>query len=164
MTEPAHKPRKFPLGEAIGIGALVISGLGLWNSWQSGKEGPAEVVERKAAVPLVLRGKVEEDGKRIAISPVEQSHAIDSLSFVFPGGTTVGVGSDGVLEADEVQDAMPDPDEKKGDGQVTATVTAQYVETGTERTAKRRYAISYRWEGGGLLSGKKLRLTGFRRA
>ena len=164
MTEPVKKPRSFPLGEVIALGALVVSGLGLWNSWKGEKTGPTEVIERKVAVPLVMRGTVGDEGKRIVIAPVDESHSLDSISMDFPGGTTVAVGSDGVLEAGKVEDAMPDPDEKKGDGTVIAMLSAQYFDAGKERTAKRRYAISYRWENSGLLGGKKLRLTGFRRA
>lgn len=164
MTDPAPRPRKFPVAETIGLGALVISGLGLWNSWQSGKPAPTEVIERKQAVPLILRAHVEDEGKRLVISPVESSHALESLDMVFPGGTAISVGSDGVLNSDEVQDSIPDPEDRRGDNRVVAQVTAHYVEAGTERTSKRRYAIAYRWEGGGLLSGKKLRLTGFTRA
>jgi hypothetical protein len=164
MTEPVKKSKGFPFGEVIGLGALIISGLGLYNSWQNGKTGPTEVIERKVAVPFVLRGTVEDEGRSIRLAPADEAHSLDSLSLAFPGGTTVAVGSDGLLEAGEVADAMPDPEEKNGDGTVTATVSAQYFEAGSERTSKRRYAISYRWEGGGLLSGKKLRLTGFRRA
>lgn len=164
MTDPAPKSRKFPVAETVGIGALVISGLGLWNSWQSGKPAPTEVIERKQAVPLVLRGHVEDEGRKLVISPVEASHALESLDLGFPGGTTINVGGDGVLTSDEVRDSIPDPDDRKGDGRVLTQVTAHYVEAGTERTSKRRYAIAYRWEGGGLLSGKKLRLTGFARA
>jgi hypothetical protein len=164
MTEPGPKPKRFPFGEAIGVGALVISGLGLWNTWQSGKPGPTEVVERKVSVPLVLRGKIEDDGKAMIIEPVDPAHALESIVALFPGGTKVSVASDGVLKAEDVQDAMPDPDDKKGGGSVVTTMTTHYVENGTERSAIRHYSLSYRWESGGLLSGKKLRLTGFARA
>lgn len=164
MTDPVRPKRKFPIGELIALGALIISGLGLWHNWQNSKTGPTEVVERRAAVPLVLRGQVEDDGKRIAISPVDDGHALDSLSFAFPGGKTIGLGGDGMLDAGEVADILPDDVERDGEGRIVATVTAKYVEAGSDRTAKRAYAIAFRWQGGGLLSGKKLRLTGFSRA
>lgn len=164
MTDPVRPKRKFPIGELIALGALVISGLGLWHNMQNSKTGPTEVVERKAAVPLVLRGRVEEDGKSIAIAPVDEGHALDSLSFAFPGGKTVALGGDGMLDAGDVADVLPEDGERKGDGRIVATVTAKYVEAGSDRTAKRAYAIAFRWQGGGLLSGRKLRLTGFSRA
>jgi hypothetical protein len=123
-----------------------------------------EVVERKLSVPLVLRGRVEDEGRRIDIAPVEQAHALDSLSLAFPDGERIELGSDGRLDSEAVEDALGKDIDRKGDGRVTVAATAHYVEAGKEREAKRRYAISYRWEGGGLLGGKKLRLTGFVRA
>lgn len=166
MTDPVPtRQKRFPFGELIGLGALVISGLGLWNSWRNSEQDkPTEVVERKLAVPLVLRGQVRDEGRGIDIAPVEQSHALDSLELLFPSGEKLELGSDGRLEAAAVEDALGDTVERKGNGRVVATVSARYVEAGSERQSQRKYAIAYRWEGGGLLSGKKLRLTGFTRA
>ena len=80
-----------------------------------------------------------------------------------PRARSIEVGSNGTLSAGEVQDALPDGTEKT-DGQIMATVTARYVEAGADRESKRRYAIRYRWEGGGLFDGKSLRIVDFRRA
>jgi hypothetical protein len=121
------------------------------------------VVEKKSAVPLVLRGRVEDEGQRLVIEPVEPTHALDSLNFAFASGKTVEIGSNGTLNSDEVAGALPEKSEKK-DGQIIATVTARYVEAGKERDSTRRYAIRYRWDGGGLFGGKSLRIVDFRRA
>lgn len=165
MNEPVKSGRRgIGVGEGIGLIAVLISGLGLWNSWRSDeKQGPTEVVEKKAAVPLVLRGRVDDDGERLVIEPVEPTHALDSLKFAFTSGKTVEIGSSGALSSREVQDALPDHSEKK-DGQILATVTARYVEAGEERDSTRRYAIRYRWQGGGLFEGRSLRIVDFRRA
>lgn len=124
MTDPTPKPRRkgVSLGETIAILALLISAAGLYNSWQSKQTGPTEVLESKPAVPLVLRGTVEDRGKTLA----------ELIN-------------------------------RKADGNVRATVEARYVEAGTERKASRRYAIRYRWEGGGLFDDRKLRFVGFSR-
>lgn len=165
MNEQEKARRKWvTLGEIIALLALVVSGLGLWNSWQDSKTGPAEVIEKKGAVALVLRGRVEDDGKRMAIAPVEQSHALDSLALAFPNGKSVLLGSDGDLSARDVEGALGDSADRKGSGSVRVAVDARYVEAGAERRSKRNYLIRYRWEGGGLFNGKSLRLTGFSRA
>ena len=164
MSDPV-KPGKrgVSIGEGVGLAALFVSALGLWNSWRGDdRPGPTEVVEKKAAVPLVLRGRVEDDGERLIIEPVEATHALDSLQFAFASGKTLEVGSNGTLSAGEVQDALPEGTEKI-DGQILATVTARYVEAGEERDTKRRYAIRYRWAGGALVAGKSLRIVDFRR-
>lgn len=165
MTEqPPKKRGGIGFGETIALIAVGISAAGLYNSWQNGKREPTEVVERKAAIPLVLRGQVEDDGRRVTIGPVEDTHALESLSLALAGGGKIEVGSDGVLGADEVADALPADGEGKGDGQIMATATAHYVESGEMRSATQRYSIRYRWKGGGLFDDRDLVLTGFRRA
>jgi hypothetical protein len=164
MSEPSPRKSRISIGEGIALAALFVSALGLWNSWRGDdRPGPTEVVEKKAAVALVLRGRVEDDGERLVIEPVEATHALDSLRFVFASGKTIETGSNGMLSAGEVQDALPEKTEKI-DGQILAAVTARYVEAGQEHEARRRYAIRYRWQGGGLFEGKRLAIVDFRRA
>src|SRR5205809_518309 len=56
------------------------------------------------------------------------------------------------------------PDEDgKGTHSLRARITAQYVEAGADKSATGNYTITYKWEGGGLLGGKSLRLTGMTR-
>jgi hypothetical protein len=162
--QPPKKRRGIGFGESIALIAVTISALGLYNSWQDGRREPTEVVERKAAIPLVLRGVVEDDGRRLAIGPVEESHALESLDLALAKGDKLELGGDGVLSAGEIEDALPEGTKREGDGRIVATATARYVESGEERTATRRYAIRYRWEGGGLFDDRDLRLTGFQRA
>ncbi|MEO7602306.1 MAG: hypothetical protein ABIS39_03455 [Sphingomicrobium sp.] len=165
MTEPGQvRKRKVSIGEGIALAALFVSGLGLWNNWQNEHSGPTEVVEKKTAVPLVLRGQVADDGKRIEIAPVENAHALDSLRLAFAGGKAVDVGANGMLSAGDIESALPENSDRKQDGQVSATVTTRYVEAGQEHSVTRRYAIRYRWDGGGLFGGKSLRIIDFRRA
>ena len=162
--QPPKRRRWIGFGETIAVIAVVISGLGLYNSWQDGKREPTEVVERKAAIPLVLRGQIEDDGRRVVIGPVEDSHALESLNLSLANGGAIEVGSNGVLTADDVSGALPEDSERKGDGQVIATAITRYVESGEMRSATQRYAIRYRWKGGGLFDDRDLLLTGFRRA
>lgn len=169
MTEPPTEAEKrtrrrwINFGEFVALAALIISALGLWNSWQEGKKGPTEVVEKSRSIPLVLRGKAEDGGRRLAITPVEASHALESLVLTFPGGKTVELGDDGDLAASAVESALADPGERKGNGSVTAKIDARYVEAGQERRSAHSYLLRYRWEGGGLFGGKSLRLTGLTR-
>ena len=163
MNDPVKRKSRVSIGEGIALAALFVSALGLWNSWKGDdRPGPTEVVEKKAAVPLTLRGRIEDEGERLVVEPVEATHALDSLQFAFASGKTVETGSNGTLSAGEVENALPDQTEK-ADGQILATVTARYVEAGRDRESKRRYAIRYRWEGGGLFEGRRLRIVDFRR-
>lgn len=163
MTESPPKRKSWiSVGEAIALAALIISALGLWIAWKdSSKEGPTRIVEQRQSIPLTLRGRIEDDGRALEISPVEQSHALQSLTVTVKGKPAIEVGSDGRLAASDLERALGE--QGKGSGAVSAKVDARYVEAGTDRRSSRNYTIRYRWEGGGLFGGRSLRITGFSR-
>ena len=159
---PESKARRrwITLGETIAIAALVISALGLWNSWRSDEaEKPSPPVEKKAAIPVAFRGTIEADGKTMAIAPVEPGHSLESLTLTVPGEPELSIGSDGRLAASDVQSLVGEATKGKA-GSLGARIEARYVEAGTLKRGGGRYRISYRWEDGGLFGGDKLRLTG----
>ena len=164
MTSPIETPaqakrrRLINLGEVIALAALIISALGLWNSWSNRNDKPAVVVEKVRAIPLALRGKVEDDGKTLAISPVESGHALDTLTLTVPGKPPIDLGSEPSLAASSVEDLIS-ADRKEGTGSLPITVEARYIEAGIERRGGGRYRLDYRWVDGGLLQGNRLRLT-----
>ena len=165
-AERRARRRMINLGEALGIGALIISALGLWNGWggrDNDKARPTTVVEQEAAVPLALRGKVEDGGKALTISPVDPGHALDSLTLTITGKPPIELGSDGRLSASSVESAVQPPAKDKRSGAVPVTVAARYIELGKDRRGGGAYRLSYRWESGGLFGGHSLRLTGFSR-
>ncbi len=163
--EKARRRRRIALGEAIGIAALVLSALGLWNSWRNGEEKPAAVVVDRAPkpIPLVLRGAVDDDGKVIRLAPLEASHALDTLTLTAaqPAKGTASFGSEPMLSASMVETWLPAESKREGSGTLTVSATINYIEAGEGRTAKQRYRIAYQWKDGGLLGGKSVRLTGF---
>ena len=167
-TEAQRKARLrwVTLGEAIAIAALIISAAGLWLSWKtSGNDkGPTEVVEKRQAIPLALRAKSENDGRVLTIEPVEAGHALQSLDVTVAGASEIEVGSDGQLDASDLENALGDKAEDgKGTHRVRVRVASKYVEAGADKSATGSYVISYRWEGGGLLGGRSLRFSGFTR-
>src|SRR5829696_8419363 len=69
MSDSQSRRRWVTFGEVIGLAALIVSALGLWISWKSTQDDkPTRVVEQKQAVPLVLRGSAERDGRELAIT------------------------------------------------------------------------------------------------
>ncbi|MEO6432837.1 MAG: hypothetical protein ABIO29_02520 [Sphingomicrobium sp.] len=160
----ARRRRWIGLGETIAVLALIISALGLYNGWQSSRSGPTEVIEKKSAIPLVLRGTVERGGKAISLMPVEPSHALESAALTLPNGQTLELGSNGQLDADDLAGALGKDISRKGNGNVRVRLAAQYVEAGQERSATRTYVLRFRWEGGGLFDDTELRFTGLSRA
>jgi hypothetical protein len=150
------------LGESIAIAALLVSAVGVWISWKtdSGDKGPTTVVEKRQAIPLTLRGKVQSDGRSLEITPVEDSHALQSLTVALPEADAIEVGSDGQLSASDVESALgKSAADGKGTHRVRARMVAKYVEAGADKSATGSYVISYRWEGGGLFGGRSLRLV-----
>ena len=152
-------------GEVIGVLAVAISALGLWKSWDR-DEKPTTVVEQRQPVLLTLRGRAADDGQSLQIEPVEDSHALQSLTIAIRGGSSpIEVASDGELSAGDVERVLPsDTDRGKGRHWIRARISARYVEAGADKSASGNYVLSYRWESGGLFGGRSLRLTGLARA
>ncbi len=158
--------RWISLGEAIAIAALVISGLGLWHEW-SKDDGPSTttVVEKREAIPLTLRATAQNDGRSLTITPVEQSHTLESLILTIAGASPIKLGSDGELDAPQVESAIRNRDEDtKGTHSIPVRTETRYVEAGTDKRATGNYRLTYRWEGGGLFGGHSLRLVSLSRA
>jgi hypothetical protein len=165
-SESERRRRLINLGELIALCALIVSAFGVWISWKnSDNNKPTRVVEQRTSVPLVLRGKREDDGSSLEISPVEASHALESLTVTFPGASPIDVGSDGELQASDVQSALKghDNDPKDRTLAVRARIDARYVEAGKDRKASGSYTLRYMWKGGGLFGGRSLHLVGLSR-
>ena len=168
MSETPEQRRRrlrwLTLGEVIAVIAVAISALGLWKSW-NGDDRPTTVVEQRRPVALTLRGKAEDDGRRLEITPVEQSHALQSLTIKLPGAASpINLGSDGQLSASEIENAVSKgADHEKGTRRLRVRILADYVEAGAGRHATHDYVLTYRWEGGGLFGGRSLRLVSLAR-
>lgn len=161
----SSRRRWITLGEIIALAALAVSALGVWIAWKSTNEDkPTRIVEQKQPIPLMLRGRVQDDGRRIEISPVESSHALESLTVTIAGVSPIELGADGVLRASDLESAVEDRDkDRKGSHNLPVQIDARYVEAGADRRSRATYVLHYRWEGGGLFSGHSLRLVGFSR-
>ncbi len=96
-------------------------------------------------------------------TPVESSHALQSLTLSI-AGRTIEIGSDGRLNASDVQAAIGDEKDRKGTKTAPVRIAARYVEAGTDRRSSGSYSLRYRWESGGLFGGKSVRLAGLRAA
>ena len=154
------------LGEAIAIAALIVSAFGVWITWQSSGEddAPTTVVEQRQAIPLALRGQAQRDGRILEISPLEDSHALQSVTVTPAGARPIEVGSDGELNARSLESALgKNAPDGKGTHRAQVRIAARYVEAGADKTATGSYVISYRWDGGGLFGGRSLRIIGLSR-
>lgn len=166
-TESERRRRRWiTFGELIAFAALIVSGLGVWISWKSNSnDKPTRIVEQRQAIPLTLRAKAEDDGRKLDISPVEPTHALESLSVRLPGASPIEVGSDGELDASDVESALKGHDKEPKDRilSVRARIDARYVEAGNDRRGGGSYTLRYKWEGGGLFDGRSLHLVSLSR-
>lgn len=166
-TESQRRRRWINLGELIALAALAVSALGVWVSWKDAdkEEGPTRVVEQRQAVPLTLRARREDDGSRLEITPVEPTHALQSLTVTIAGAAPIQVGSDGELEASDVERALVGRDKEPKDKSlsVRARIDAHYVEMGKDRRSSGTYSLRYMWKGGGLFGGRSLHLVSLSR-
>jgi len=165
MSDPSPR-RWISVGEIIGLGALVVSALGLWITWKSSQDNePTRIVEQRSAVPLALRGAVDSDGRILTVTPADASHALESLRITVSGRSPIETGSDGRVRASDVETALRGH-EKESKGvthSVPVRIEARYVEMGKERRGGGAYVLRYRWEGGGLFGGRSLRLVSLSR-
>lgn len=165
-SESQRRRRWITLGELIALAALFVSGIGVWISWKnSDNDKPTRIVEQRQAIPLALRAKPDDDGRKLDISPIEQSHALESLIVTLSGATPIEVGSDGELSASDVEAALKGHDKEPKDRtlSIPARIVAHYVEAGNERRGGGSYTLRYKWEGGGIFGGRSLRLVGLSR-
>lgn len=166
MNDSQPGRRWVSLGEIIALAALAVSALGVWIAWKSNSDDkPTRIVEQRQAIPLTLRSTAQDDGRRLEIAPFEASHALESLTLTIKGASPIRIGSDGILDASDLESALKDRDkDRKGSFTVPVRIDARYVEAGTDRQRSGNYALRYRWEGGGLFGGRSLRLTSLSRS
>jgi hypothetical protein len=165
-TESDRRRRLITLGELIGLAALIVSAVGVWISWKSSEtDKTTRIVEQRTAIPLTLRAKAENDGQKLDISPVEPTHALESLTVTIPGASAIEVGSDGELDASDVEAALKGHDKEPKDRalSVPVRIAARYVESGKDRRGGGAYTLRYKWQGGGLFGGRSLHLVGLSR-
>jgi hypothetical protein len=150
----------------IALAALIVSAVGVWISWKnSDNDKPTRIVEQRQSIPLTLRAKADSEGKTLTISPVEPTHALESLTVTLPGASPIEVGSDGALDSSDVEAALKghEKDPKDRTLSVPVRISARYVESGKDRHGGGAYMLRYKWEGGGLFGGRSLRLVGLSR-
>jgi len=158
----ARRRRWINLGELIALAALLVSAVGVWIAWKSSNnDRPTEVVEHRRAVPLALRATVDDNGQSLTIIPADPSHGLESLKIAIEGASPIDVGSDGRLNASDVEAALQGREKEAKDitHSVPVRIDARYVEAGTDRRGGGSYTLRYKWEGGGLFGGRSLRLV-----
>jgi hypothetical protein len=157
------------VSEIVGVLALVIAGLNLWESHQQRIEDHRRAATTaQAETAFVATGQADRTGAHVVITPLSASQAIQSQSYVFP--------SDLLSETKEISAARPQIEagwiaqgleaalnaahvKGPGHGHVPVVISTTYVEDGDERSDTSLYRIGYAWRPR-FLGGEQIRLEG----
>jgi hypothetical protein len=170
----ARRGRGFWLtaGEIVGVLALIIAGLNLWDSHrqhvEDARRAAREETSQQAQAAFVATGVADREGARIAISPLKASQAIQSEAYLFPAAVLAAPQDISAAKprielawvAPGLRSALASAGIKgSGHGYMSVVITTAYVEDGDERSDVSLYRIGYAWKPR-LFGGEQIRLEG----
>jgi hypothetical protein len=178
-TEAAAVRRRWiTLAEVLGVIAVLISGLTLWNSYrqQSADEADKAAARTEAAAEaqiLLLRASPDRDGRTLSLASAGTGQTIQNQTISFPGplgAAAIDTLIEPRIEAGWFEQALlrarqagGGQDENRGDERVPVAITTLFFSGGAMHRDSAIYDIGYRVEGGGLFGGHKVRMRGISR-
>jgi hypothetical protein len=178
MSDPdsvraARPPRRqgfwLTVGEVVGVLAVIIAGLNLWESHQQHTEAAKrEQAQSVSEVAFVATGEADAAGRAIGLRPLKPSQAIQSQRYRFPEDVLDHpkelTAERPRIEADWIVGGLKralDVAHAPANGEARAPVVIEttYVEDGDTRTDVSLYQIGFAWKRG-LLGGRRIRLKG----
>ena len=174
----AVRRRWITLAEILGVIAVLISGLTLWNNYRqrTGEEAEKEAARRNAAADaqtLLLRARADPEGRRLSLSPADADQAIQNQAISFPvalGAAPIETVADARVEAGWFERKLlralsreDGEDERRGDRRLPVAIVTTFYSGGTLHRDAAIYDIGFRISGGGLLGDRDIRLLGLSR-
>jgi hypothetical protein len=174
----AVRRRWITLAEVLGVIAVLISALTLWNSYRqrSADEADKAAARSEAAAEaqvLLLRASPDRDGRTLSLASAGSGQTIQNQTISFPG--PLGVAAiDTVIEPRieagwfeqallRARQAAGGQGERNGDERLPVAITTLFFSGGAMHRDSAIYDIGYRVEGGGLFGGHKIRMRGISR-
>jgi hypothetical protein len=165
--------RWITLGEAVAVAAVIISGLGLWNSYEDRRDAradkAAEAARTTVRAPFYLKAEANAAGSTLTLAPVNADDVIQGQTLRFPPIfklSPVTTTSDARIEAGWFGDALKSdrkkrelPDETQGEERVPVMIETDYLADGKTLKARAYYDIGYALEGH-FLRGSSVKLRG----
>jgi hypothetical protein len=160
-TERKRRLRFLTLAEIVGLAALVIAGLGFWDSHRertlTEKERAAEAQEKKAQakagvlkLAFLMTGSPESGGERLRLSSVHPEQVIQTQSLVFPTevrGDTAETTGNPRIEAGWIEGGLSkaehDRGAKKPHGRLPVGIVTVFIEDGQTKTDRSVYLVGY---------------------
>lgn len=170
--------RWLSLGEMLAIAGVVISALALWNSYRERTSSEAERVaadtrSAKVAVTLILKGTVEKEGNRLALTPRDDRQTIQAQTLRFPAALAlepVETTGDPRIERSWFEKPLTDALDRAGakhrttgDAKLPVFITTRFLVDGIEHEDRAIYQIGYTL-GHGFLAGTTVKLSGLSRS
>lgn len=175
MTEPAPKKRRIPvrwlaLSEIVAVAAVVIAGLGYWDSHRereqqsrdkaaAAREKQAEQHQAAVKQTFILTGQASSE--RIRLSPVNPDQVIQTQSLTFPTpvrGDEVQTTGNPRIERKWFADGLKKA--RHGDGaRLPVGIVTTYIEDGETRSDRSIYFIGYSLQSR-MLRGSEVQLDG----
>ena len=164
------------LGEILGIGAVVISGLTLWNSYAERKSNEAEHATESAqtakkSVTLTMRATADKDGRTLTLTPRAESQAIQSQTISFPASLDLSpaeTSGDGRIDRSWFDSALVKArraagvEDKLGDAKLPVMIETHFLADGDAQTDRAVFEIGYATSHS-LLGGTEVHLRGLAR-
>jgi hypothetical protein len=150
-AETAKRRRWISIGETVGILALLISAISLWDSHQERAETRAAAAQVKPVKvpPLVLTATADADGEVLRLASPNSDRVIQTQTIVFPKALDVDsvdtVGNPRIEAewfAGELRDALGGDRTK---GRLPVGIVTRFTDNGTEREDTAIYDIGHGW-------------------
>lgn len=165
--------RWITLGEAVAVSAVIISGLGLYISYEDRRDSRAEKAAeaQREATPHAfhLRATSANDGATLSLQSVSADQVIQAQTLRFPPSfklSPVATTSDARIEAGWFADALKEdrhtrqlPDETQGDERVPVMIETDYLAGDQTMKTRAIYDIGYALKGR-FLGGSSVKLRG----
>ncbi len=150
-AETAKRRRWLSIGETVGILALLISGISLWDSHQDRVETRAAASKPKPVhvAPLVLTASADEEGEMLRLASPNADRVIQTQTIVFPRAlelTSVDTVGNPRIEADWFASALRSAiGDDRSKGRLPIGIITHYTDNGTEREDVAIYDIGHDW-------------------
>jgi hypothetical protein len=150
-AETAKRRRWISIGETVGILALLISAISLWDSHQDRAETRAAAAQVKPVKvpPLVLTATTDAEGEVLRLASPNSDRVIQTQTIVFPTAIDVDsvdtVGNPRIEAewfASQLRDVLGDDRSK---GRLPVGIVTRFTDNGTEREDTAIYDIGHGW-------------------
>ena len=169
MTEPTRKRlpiRWLTLGEIVGVVAVILAGLGYWDTHRervaADQAHRAELAQRAARETFLMTGAVADHGGALRLTSVHPEQVIQTQTVWFPHalrGASVETTGNPRIEAGWIEAAVKKAAGSVKQGRLPVAIQTVYIQDGQTRTDNAVYEVGYSLHPR-LILGDKLDLEG----